>query len=153
MYEAFYCSHLPLILLSSVGAPGVRTSLHGHPPCCCGESSSLFDTALCAVTHSSFRIAPFALHPFLIFSVSAIGHVVVPLHPIQRWPDPHQHHPALHAFHVQDAQHEHEAWVSLSHTILSLLMHIRLDTTTVKVYGKQWVCTCLTCDNVLLLSE
>lgn len=37
-----------------------------------------------------------------------IGNVVVSLHPIQRRPDPHQHHPALHAFLAQDAQHEYE---------------------------------------------
>lgn len=48
---------------------------------------------------------------FSVFSPPAAGHLVVPLHPLQRRPDPHQHHPALHALHVQDAEHEHEAWV------------------------------------------
>lgn len=37
------------------------------------------------------------------------GHMVVPLHPLQWRPDPHKHYPALYAFHVQDAKHEHEA--------------------------------------------
>lgn len=46
---------------------------------------------------------------FFVFSTSATGHLVVPLHPLQRRPDPHQHHPALHALHVQDPEHEHEA--------------------------------------------
>lgn len=46
---------------------------------------------------------------FCFVCIRVVGHVVVPLHQVQRRPDPHQHHPALHAFHVQDAQHEHEA--------------------------------------------
>lgn len=38
-----------------------------------------------------------------------VGHMVVPLYSLQWGPDPHQHYAALYAFHVQDAEYEHEA--------------------------------------------
>lgn len=46
--------------------------------------------------------------PVVPFHCGGVGNVVVSLHPVQRRPDPHQHHAALHALLVQDAQHEHE---------------------------------------------
>ncbi len=69
----------------------------------------------------------------LCFSFCILGHMVVPLHPIQRRPDPHQHHPALYAFHVQDTQHEHEAWVSVCTPQLHSDSAHRADTATIKL--------------------
>lgn len=91
-----------VLLLSSAGAAGLWTRLHGHPSCCCGELEPG------SVHWLSFLGCSRSL---MGFSFPLTGNLVVSLHPLQRGPDPHQHHAALHAFHVQDAQHEHEAWV------------------------------------------
>lgn len=45
---------------------------------------------------------------YWLFFFCTLGDMVVPLNPIQWRPDPHQHYPALYAFHVQDTEYEHE---------------------------------------------
>lgn len=90
------------------GSVSVWISLHGHPSCGCGK----FYIALKpASTSFIFLFNPLMilLNKLHVLLSAVIGHMVVPLHPLQRRPDPHQHHSAFHAFHVQDAQHEHEA--------------------------------------------